>query len=98
MTQVERLLELFGRGESITTLESYNQLGITRLASRINDIKKLGYDIRDEFIEVTNRYDETCHIKRYWLNHPEVSVFTQAQWNTPVQEQDLFNNEIMVSH
>ena len=40
--QVLRYIEQHG---SITSLEAIEDLGILRLASRINDLKKLGYPI-----------------------------------------------------
>ena len=53
---------------SITQLEALRDLGIMRLASRISDLRKQGYDIKGDMISVKNRYDETCYIKRYSMN------------------------------
>ncbi len=41
--QVLQYMEQYG---SITSLEAYEDLRITRLASRIHDLKEMGYDIR----------------------------------------------------
>jgi len=68
MKQNERLLEWLQSGKSITALESFNQLGIMRLASRVCDLKKQGYEIKSEMIGVKNRYNEKCSVKRYWLD------------------------------
>lgn len=60
--RIERYINDFG---SITTLEAVNDLGILRLASRISEMRKNGYDIKDEQVAVKNRYGEKCYIKRY---------------------------------
>ena len=42
-------------------------LGITRLASRIHDLRELGIEIDSETIKGKNRYGETVHYTRYSL-------------------------------
>lgn len=55
----------------MTGLEALNIYGIMRLASRINDLKKMGYDIKTEMIHGDNgkRY------ARYSLNHTQGELF-----------------------
>lgn len=67
MTQTERILRHLQEYGSITTYESFAEYGITRLASRICDLKKDGYPIRREFVEAKNRYGEPVHFARYSL-------------------------------
>ena len=67
MTQTERIMRHLNDYGSITSLEAINEYGILRLASRISDLKKLGYPITSNVEAVKNRYDETCYIKRYSL-------------------------------
>lgn len=57
-------MDTFG---SITQLEALQDLGVMRLASRISDLKKQGYPIKGDVVEVKNRYGESCRIKRYSL-------------------------------
>ena len=66
-TQCDRLLTYLQRGYKITSLEAWKELGIARLASRINDLRKECDGICDEWVEVPNRYGETCRVKRYWM-------------------------------
>ena len=66
-TQNERILKYISDFGSITQLEALADLGIMRLASRISDLKMLGYDIDSNYISVKNRYGEKCKIKRYFL-------------------------------
>lgn len=67
MTQNERIIEYIKDWGSITTYEAFNDLGITRLASRICDLKKMGYDFNVERIGKTNRYGEKVTFNRYSL-------------------------------
>lgn len=66
-TQCETVLKhirLFG---SITALEAQKAYGIMRLASRISDLKKAGYDIRSVTETGRNRYGEPTSYSRYSL-------------------------------
>lgn len=66
-TQAERVLDYIEEFGSITQLDALNDLGVMRLASRISDLKKLGYPITSSVEAVKNRYGENCYIKRYSL-------------------------------
>lgn len=66
-TQAERVLDYINEFGSITQLEALKDLGVMRLASRISDLKKMGYPIVSNLEAVKNRYDENCYIKRYRL-------------------------------
>lgn len=52
---------------TITQLEALRDLGCMRLASRISDLKRMGYNIQSDTVTVKNRYGDNCHIKRYRL-------------------------------
>ena len=65
-TQCERLEKYFKDFGSITQLEALADLGIFRLASRISEMKKDGFEIKDKQECVLNRYGEKCYIKRYY--------------------------------
>jgi hypothetical protein len=64
-TQAQRVLEYMEKNGGITQLEALNELGVLRLASRISDLRRQGYNIVSERETVKNRYGETCHPKRY---------------------------------
>ena len=65
--QIERVMMYLDRYGSITTREAFNDLGIARLASRIHDLKKIGYPIKSETIRVKNRFGEDTHYTKYSL-------------------------------
>lgn len=65
MTQSEMILKYIDDFGSITTFEAFTELGITRLASRVSDLRKAGYNITGEFESKKNRYGEMVSYKRY---------------------------------
>ena len=71
-TQNERILKYIEKFGSITQFEALQDLGIMRLASRISDLRRLGYPITSEMITVKNRFEEDCHVKRYRMATKEV--------------------------
>lgn len=70
-TQRQRVLDYIHDFGSITSYEANKDLGVTRLASRISELKKMGYTIVSKFETVENRYGEACHIKRYSIEEEE---------------------------
>lgn len=66
-TQNERILSYIDRFGSITQLEAMRDLGVQRLASRVSDLKSLGYPIVSHFEPVRNRFGEKTQVKRYSL-------------------------------
>lgn len=66
-TQNQRILNYLDEFGSITQFEAMRDLGIMRLASRISDLRKQGYEIRGSTVGVKNRFGETCYIKKYSL-------------------------------
>lgn len=66
-TQNQRILDYLDAHGSITQLEALKELGIMRLASRMSDLKRQGYEIESKMDVVHNRYGEKCRVKRYSL-------------------------------
>lgn len=65
ITQSQRVLDYIREFGSISQIEALKDLGVMRLASRISDLRRRGYDIIGETEAVSNRYGEKCYIKRY---------------------------------
>ena len=66
-SQNERILQYIEEFGSITQLDALRDLGVMRLASRISDLRGLGYPITSRIETVENRFGEKCHIKRYTI-------------------------------
>lgn len=67
-TQNQRILDYINEFGSINQLEALQDLGVMRLASRISDLKKQGYQIASKSKVVYNRFGEKCNpIKEYYF-------------------------------
>lgn len=64
-TQNQRIIDYIGRFGSITQLQALQDLGVMRLASRISDLRRMGYPIVSAQEAVKNRFGEKCYIKKY---------------------------------
>lgn len=67
MTQNDRVLKYLDNHGYITTMVAFNELGITRLASRVNDLKKLGWPITGVMRYGTDRDGNKIKWKEYRL-------------------------------
>ncbi len=65
LTQCDRILRHFRDYGSITSLEAMKEYGIMRLASRISDLRRLGYAITVTTENGKNRYGEKTSYARY---------------------------------
>ena len=65
MTQIEKIINYIEKHGSITPLEATTELGVMRLASRICDIKRLGYDVVTETVNSVNRDGTPTRYARY---------------------------------
>lgn len=67
VSQRETILNHLKKKKSITSWEAFEDFGATRLSAIIFDLRSCGFDIRNVWEEVTNRYGETVRYKRYFL-------------------------------
>ena len=67
MKQTDIILTHLMSGKSITSKEAMTEYGIARLASRIWDLKHMGYPIHDKFVSVPTRYGMNTGIKEYFI-------------------------------
>lgn len=71
MTQCEKVLRHMRDYGSITTMQAFNWYGITRLPSRIFDLRSAGHLIDGKFETSKNRYGEKVSYCRYSLKEGE---------------------------
>ena len=64
-SQKEQILEYLDQKGSITQDEAKYYLGISRLASRVDELRKLGHPIITERVEGKNRFGVKCHWAKY---------------------------------
>lgn len=66
MTQAEVVLAALRKG-SLTSMEAFVEFGITRLAARINELRKDGWDIETIPMSTINRLGGRCTYAKYEL-------------------------------
>ena len=67
VTQCDKVLRHLKDHGSITSFEAFNEYGILRLASRINDLRAQGIAIVSSTASGKNRYGELTSFKVYRL-------------------------------
>lgn len=65
--QHEAILKYFKHHNTITPMQAFRDLGITKLATRISEMKRQGYLFGQEMINVTNRHGEKVRVMEYKL-------------------------------
>ena len=67
MTQTQAVLDILKSGDSISSLEAFQEFGITRLSAIIFNLRQRGYVITSDNIKTTNRFGGTVVFSRYKL-------------------------------
>lgn len=67
MTQKQRVLDYIEQFGSISSMEAFQDLGITRLSAVIFDLKKLGHEFETKAEHGLNRFGEKTNFARYSL-------------------------------
>ena len=74
ITQKDRVLQFIRDFGSITSWQAYAELGCTQLATRISELKEIGYEFTKTRISTKNRYGESTHYDEYRLVEREVKA------------------------
>ena len=64
-TQCQRILRYLAEYECIDPIRALTELGIMRLAARINDLEKAGYEFKHEMVDSVNRFGEKISYMEY---------------------------------
>ena len=65
MKQTQKILDYIDRFGSITPLDAMRDLGVMRLAARIQDLERQGIAITSKLESGVNRLGEKTHYARY---------------------------------
>lgn len=65
MTQEQRIMAYVDEFGSISSMEAFADLGITRLSARIFDLEEKGIRFKRVQEKMTNRYGEQVYYTRY---------------------------------
>ena len=71
ITQADRVLDYIQKFGSITSLEAFRDLGVTRLSARIFELRNRGLEIESTSVTSKNRYGENCTYAKYFLRKKE---------------------------
>lgn len=66
-TQWWRIVRYMDEHGEITPLDAYNDLGITKLATRISELRARGFKIHGKSVEGVNRFGEPVRFNKYWM-------------------------------
>lgn len=77
-TQCELILDHLKNHGSISHAEAESQYGCTRLAARINDLRRLGVSIRRVTVKGRNRRGQTTHYARYYIGEVDKMILDDA--------------------
>ena len=64
-TQRDAIIEYITEFGSITPMEAFSDLGITKLATRISEMRKDGMKFKIETVSVKNRYGKSVSYAKY---------------------------------
>ena len=67
MKQHDLIINYLKSHKDITPMDAFRELGITKLSTRIGELKQKGYNILDAWVEDVNRFGENVRYKRYIL-------------------------------
>ena len=65
MSQYELILKYLDDFGSITPMDAFRDLGITKLATRISELTRMGYEFDRKMETAKNRYGNECRFMRY---------------------------------
>lgn len=65
MTQHEQIRDYLDRFDSISPMEAFKDLGITKLATRVSEMRRKGYSIDGDDETIINRLGKPVTYKRY---------------------------------
>ena len=67
VTQRERVLQYIIEKGFITSYDAFKDIGCTQVATRISELKDMGYQFRKERINTKNKYGDPTHYDKYYL-------------------------------
>lgn len=71
LTQRQMILEYIKAFGSIDPSEAYRDIGCMKLATRVSELKREGYNIVSETVTSKNRWGKPIHFKRYRLGEQQ---------------------------
>lgn len=73
MTQKTIIIDFINRFGSITPLQAVYELGITKLATRVSELRRDGVEVKDVDVKTKNRYGKRIQYKKYYLEEERLN-------------------------
>lgn len=67
MTQRTAILDYIETHGSITPMEAFGELGVTKLATQISMMIRDGFKVKKEMVHSRNRFNKPCWYMKYSL-------------------------------
>lgn len=68
MTQKEQIIEYLEQHKTMTPIDAFYEIGCMKLATRVSELKRQGYDIETKMETYTNWKGQKKRYARYVLN------------------------------
>lgn len=68
LSQHDLIMDYLMQFGSITPFEAFTDLGITKLATRVSEMKRIGIRFKTEKVESKNRFGKTVKFAKYSLD------------------------------
>ena len=72
MTQKEQILDYLERFKTITPMEAFADLGITKLATRVSEMRREGIEFNIESVTSKNRFGKPVRFAKYSLKERKI--------------------------
>ena len=67
MTHKDMILELLRTGKWISPIDAFRECGTMKLATRIGELRRDGYEIETQYVSYINRFGKKMYHNRYRL-------------------------------
>ena len=72
MSQKDRVLQYLKKGNVLTRLNAWDELGVIETPARISELRHEGHPIQTSMKPIINRYGETVRIAEWYMKREQL--------------------------
>ena len=72
MSQKDRVLQYLKKGNVLTRLNAWDELGVIETPARISELRNEGHPIQTSMKPIINRYGETVRIAEWYMKREQL--------------------------
>lgn len=72
MSQKDRVLQYLKKGNVLTRLNAWDELGVIETPARISELRSEGHPIQTSMKPIINRYGETVRIAEWYMKREQL--------------------------